>query len=735
MIGAPSIRRLLALGVVVASACLPTSAVACQGVTGRPSVGVVLSGGGARAAAQIGVLAELERRKIPVDCIAGTSMGAVVATLYASGHSPAEIRSFFETSDWKQLLLGDSNLRNKRYGLKSEARQHLAGPVLGIGNKGVTLPAGLLDTQNLREKLRARVTPQPQRFDQLRIPLRIIATDLETLDAVEFEDGDLVDAVLASMAVPGLMAPQTVNQRAYVDGGLAKQIGVDTVKKMGADIVIAVDMSVAPTSPGENPSLPVTLAAIVQATNWKNRTEQVELLSGLDVLISPDMTGLSTVGFENASEGYASGVAAAVQNGDALTRIALEVGDSNPPPPPTWSAKAKTELKEIELINRSGLRDKVVLNRVGLAPGTSVSADEIDLGVRRLAADGAVGAIRSELLDSGVLKLTVEPSPDARGSLSLGLEADNAFDRGSEFALKFRWLHRPIDSSGGEIALVGVIGTRYALALNGRKAFGDGGQWSLRPSIGYDAREAPLYLDGRRIDDFWVQRGGLSLGIGRELGFWGDLELAYTRGLIDLAPSSAYLSTIAGSQTETGFVTGRLAIDTFDRVDFPSQGFAARFEVKSSSTALGADQDYTLAAGGLEVARSMSRGVLVLAGEGGWSDGAPGDPGAAFFLGGFRNLTGLKPGQEIATEYGLGRIEYRLPLTSLRGVTSVPVWAGALMELGWTGIPQLNEYGSRDFQSVSGYIAVETPIGPIYGLFGHSFQSGSIFNVTLGNSF
>lgn len=708
---------------------------ACDRVVGRPSVGVVLSGGGARAAAQIGVLAELERQGVPIDCIVGTSMGAVVGMLYASGRSPDEIRIFFENSDWKDLLLADAQHRYQGFSLKTEGRQHWSGAVARNGPSGLTLAPGLLNTENLREALRAQVSPQAPTFDQMRIPLRVIATDLETLDAVEFAKGDLVEATLASMAVPGLMAPETIEGRAYVDGGLAKQIGVDTLKAMGADIVIAVDMSVEPTPPGENPGLPATLAAIIQATNWKNRTEQIRLLTDGDLLIQPDMTGLSSVGFEKAAEGYSSGVAAARQKTADLARIVsrtVRVAESDRLRGVHFE---RGKLLTVQLENRSGLRDSIVVSRIGLEAGRTVTIEDVQAATRRVSALSAVGSVKSELTADGILNLRADPSVDRFGSLALGLEFDNSFGRESDYALKFRWIRRPLDSSGAELSFVGAFGTRYAAGLEMRNPFGPTAQWSLRSQGTYDARGAPFYFSGRRVDDFWIQRGSVSLAVGRELAQWGDVEIGYRRGAFTLSPSASLAAGLQPSNGETGDVWARFRFDTLDRLAFPTAGALGHIEVRRGEGILGADHSGTVVDASLEGVRRMGRGVLTVAAEGGWSQADSHDPNSAFFLGGFRRLSGLRLGQEPATRYALGRIEFRTPLTSLSAVATLPIWAGGTLEGARTDIPGLPGYGPRDFLSVSGYLAIDTAMGPLYGVVGHSFSSGTLINVTFGRSF
>jgi len=210
----------------------------------RPKTCLVLSGGGARGAAHIGVIRVLEEMSIPIDCVVGTSMGAIVGASWVSGRSPAEMERAMRTADW-DVVLGDEPDRPQRSWLSKDLeRERVVGAEIGMGRKGALLPGGAVIGQQLERFLQELLGPPVNRrsFDELSIPFRAIATDIETGQMKILEAGILNAAVRASMSVPGAFAPQEIDGRLYVDGGLVRNLGVDVARGLGAELVIAVNL-------------------------------------------------------------------------------------------------------------------------------------------------------------------------------------------------------------------------------------------------------------------------------------------------------------------------------------------------------------------------------------------------------------------------------------------------------------------------------------------------------------
>jgi NTE family protein len=241
---------------------------------------LVLGGGGARGAAHVGVLKALEELHIPVDCVVGTSVGALVGGIYASGNTAAQVDERIRAIDWSETLAftqlrEQSPMRRKQAGITYSNSMEF-----GITDKGVSSPAGIISTQHVEQTIRdlVRTMGVSDDFDKLAIPYRAIATDMQSGTMKVFERGDLAQAMRASMAVPGVFAPVIVDKRVLADGGLVRNLPVDVAKSSCADVVIAVWLST-PTPEAETLLSPLALISrsfdVVVDANVKTQLESL----------------------------------------------------------------------------------------------------------------------------------------------------------------------------------------------------------------------------------------------------------------------------------------------------------------------------------------------------------------------------------------------------------------------------------------------------------------------------
>jgi NTE family protein len=216
-------------------------------------VGLVLSGGGARGAAHIGVLRVLEEMRIPIHCIAGTSIGAIVGGMYAAGLSPDDIENIMTSLDWNNIFRDKPLPSDLTFRRKQDASQYLIDFDLGLKDGRLAMPKGLLQGQNLNMVLKSVLlhTENVTDFDHLRIPFRALAADIETGEAVVLDKGELVSAIRASMSIPGVFAPVERDGKMLVDGGVSNNLPVDAARRMGANVIIAVDIGTALSPRGE----------------------------------------------------------------------------------------------------------------------------------------------------------------------------------------------------------------------------------------------------------------------------------------------------------------------------------------------------------------------------------------------------------------------------------------------------------------------------------------------------
>ena len=237
----------LVLAAALCAGCLgpPASRADADAPPTRPRICLVLSGGGARGMAHIGVLKVLEELKIPIDCIAGTSVGAIVGGLYASGMTAQQIDATMRSLDWQEAFRDTPPRQDLAFRRKQDDRNFLVQLPLGLKHGKILLPKGFIQGQKLQETLRQLTLPfnNGTEFDLLPTPFRAVATDLETGNAVLLERGDLAIAMRASMSAPGVFAPVELNGRLLVDGGLAENLPINVARSMHADVLIVSDVS------------------------------------------------------------------------------------------------------------------------------------------------------------------------------------------------------------------------------------------------------------------------------------------------------------------------------------------------------------------------------------------------------------------------------------------------------------------------------------------------------------
>src|SRR3990167_6303703 len=334
----PSVFRCLSAGLLALGLWLPALSHATDPqptappvataapTTKRPTVGLVLSGGGARGLSHVGVLKVLEQAQVPVDLIVGTSMGAIIGGLYASGMSADELEHEILALEWGDLF--DPREPRQLLSPRRQEEDFEFSPVLRLGfrNGEFRLPSGAVSTRALEAMLRRYTLPTRHKasFDGLPIPFRAVATDMETGQAVVMEHGDLAAALRASMSVPGVFAPLELDGRILGDGGLVNNLPVDVARRMGADVVIAVNIGTPLAGRETLGSLLGITTQMVNILTEQNVQASIATLTPRDLLIQPPLGKLSSSDFEKASELVKIGHDHARSVAEALKRFSTD---------------------------------------------------------------------------------------------------------------------------------------------------------------------------------------------------------------------------------------------------------------------------------------------------------------------------------------------------------------------------------------------------------------------------
>ncbi len=351
-------------------------------------VGLVLSGGGARGAAHVGVLKVLEELRVPVDVIVGTSMGSIVGASYASGNSVADMEADVRSITMASLFTDRPPRADLPMRRKQDDESPYIVPELGVTKDGITLPKGVISGVSVEAQLRKLVKfADVHSFDRLPIPFRAIATDLGTGEMVVLKDGNLVTAMRASMSVPGGMAPVPIGGRQLVDGGLVRNLPVDIARSMGADVIIAVNLGTPLMRPDEVTSVLKVAAQMINILTEQNVRQSLSELKPQDILIQPELGSFSAGDFDNLPQTVPIGEAAARKVADRLRALSL--------PPDQYAALRRRQgpastdamisvVDEIRIEGASRINPEVVLQSMYTEAGKPIDRETLDLDLRRI---------------------------------------------------------------------------------------------------------------------------------------------------------------------------------------------------------------------------------------------------------------------------------------------------------------------------------------------------------------
>lgn len=704
----------------------------------RPRIGLVLGGGGARGAAHIGVLRELERLRIPIDAIAGSSMGAIVGGLYASGMTAAELEEIVVSLDWAKAMSDTPQRSNLSFRRKQDDVQYPVDLELGVRDGGLVLPKGVYQGQNLLLLLRkhtADVTHVTD-FDALPIPFRAVAANLENGEPHVISEGDLALSMRASMSVPGFIAPTVVDDKLLVDGGLVANLPVSVIRDMEVDVVIAVDVEF-PLYPTDLlQSAPAITEQMLTILIRKETLRQKDNLRPRDILIEPELETFASSNFARAGEAIATGRAAVATVEARLSELALpeaayraHVAERDVPP------REAGGLAFVRINHDGQLATELLAARLGVSVGDALDTDQLAKGASRLYGLKLYEQVGYRLVEEdgriGVEYTAVAKSwgPDY---VNVGVSLQDDYDGSTSFSLSARLTRTGLNRHGAEWRTEARVGTDLGLKSELYLPFGRGLAYFVAPRFEIGQRNQNAFSDGRSTAQLRVLEGEFGIDIGAELGTAGEFRFgAYSGG--GEARVKIGDPALGDSDFETGGVRALLRFDTFDEPRFPGKGLRARLEWDMARTALSADDDFEILAADFSQAWSYGRSHLNLGLSYKTSFGLTDQVQEYFPLGGFLQLSGLEYGRVSGPHAALARlVYYRLWSDYTGGLFEIPVYLGASAEIGnvWQDRRDI-DYGSA-ITSGSLFAAFDTYIGAVYLAAGFAEGGEHTFYLSIG---
>ena len=711
----------------------------------RPRIGLVLSGGGARGITHIGVLKVLDEMRVPIDCIAATSMGSIVGGLYASGSPPAEMQEVVTSVDWSTLFSDTPPRRELSFRDKQRDTRFPLPLEIGFRDGQVRGFQGALSGGNLELFLHNLTSRADgiRDFDRLPIPFRAVATDMVAGQPFVFDQGPLYEAMRASMSIPGVFSPAEVRGKLLGDGGLVDNLPVDVVRSMGADIVIAVNIGTPLMTRDQLSSVVGLTGQMINILTEQNVRQQLASLRAGDVLISPDLGTLSAIDFKQGAAFIAKGEAAAREASGQLARLALSEAAYR-----AYKAAqpklADTPPPVIEFVRIEGTQyanPKVLEAKLAIAVGEPLDTQKLDLGIARLFGTGEFERIDYRLIGDGAQQgLTVGVQEKAMGPnyLRFGVFVASDFEGESTFALLMGHRRVWVNSLGAEWHNEFEVGRIVRAATEFYQPF-DINRTAFAAAYGM-VQNAPRYVfvGDKRVAEYAVQTNGAGIDLGMPFGDAGEIRVGPAYTFYKGSPMVAIPGFPTARQTDAGArVLARW--DNLDNAFFPRRGVRATLDVfyGQRTQRAGSSSD--------EVTNQLARGDfsfnagVPLTQHGFLNVGAHAaalnrdDPSLVnpFMLGGLFNLSGLHVAQLAGSYLGLARLVYYHRIASVPFIGG-DVFAGGSAETGNVWQQRAAISAGDLVKAGSVFVAADTFFGPFYFAYGRATGGAASFYLFFG---
>ncbi len=724
-----------AVAAFLAFATLPSEALAADDASERPRIGLVLGGGGARGAAHIGVLKELERQHIPIDVIAGTSMGAVVGGLYASGMSVAELEALTGSLDWAAALSDEPQREDLNFRRKQDDAQFPIDLELGVRGSDLVLPQGVIQGQKLDLLLRELTLHVSgiQDFDTLPIPFRAVASDIERGQAHVMGKGDLARAIRASMSVPGAIAPVEIDGRLLVDGGLIGNLPIDVMQTMGVDVIIAVDVEFPLYSRAEMDSALEISEQVLTILIRKETLRQIDKLGENDVLIRPELGVFPSTGFGNIVETIEPGETATRAQADRLSKLSVD-----PDRYLAYQARRSSMLHEdkelafVRVVHDGELAPEVLESRLSIAAGDPIDSAELAANADRLYGLQLYEHVGYSLIEdergTGVeyRATTKRWGPNI---LQFGASLEEDFEGSTGFNIETRLTRVGMNPLGAEWRTDLRLGSDPRLFSEFYQPLSFDSRWFVAPHVELSQTNLNAFSLDQTVARLRVSEAEAGFDFGRELGTVGELRIGAYRGVGETRVKVGDPS-IANEDFHSGGAFALLSVDSLDNATFPRSGTLARLRWTLSRPGFGADNKFDTIEG--DIAKTWSRGKNSVQVGLGYATTLQSDNTVQdfFTLGGFLRLSGLERGEISGPHSAIARlVYYRRVGETTGGIVDTPIYLGASAETG--NVWQSRSEISLDSTIMSGsmFVGIDTFVGPVF--FAAGFAEGGQSNVYL----
>ncbi len=713
----------------------PAPGAQIQPGTSRPKIGIALEGGGALGLAHIGVLQWFEDHHIPIDYIAGTSMGGLVGGLYATGRSPEELKEIVAAQKWDIIIGGDIPYEDLSYRRKEDLRYIQNSLKLGLRH-GLSTPSGLNSGTEISLLIDRETVSYPSldSFDHLPIPFRCVATDLVSGKEVVFSSGSLQQALRATMSIPGVFSPVRDGDKIYVDGGLVGNLPSDVVKKMGADIVIAVHLEVAPADPKEIQSLFSVLGRSVDVVVLES---ELRGLKNADIVVTVPLQKYNGFQYDKAPAIIQEGVQAAEQKKAVLSRFSVSDAEWNAYVA-AKDARIRTEVPTPQFVEVQGTNPRAAqqierfLNRL---VGHPIDNGELNQLLTRLTGIGKYASADFRFVtrdgESGLV-VTVHEYNYAPPILQLGFAIDGSESDDVTYTQLARLTVMDVWGYRSEWRTSLQFGNEYGIETELYRPFTATSKWFFAPRG--EATDTSFKVFHRSTPQaiYRLFRDDAGIDVGYGFSRFAEIRAGYEVGYFnpDLRIGTQLFPSNNGRFGDT-----RLRFLTDHRDDFiaPRRGYSLQATFRWYDTSPGARDAFPVMEAQAEYFVPITKpGSLFVVGQGGTTFGSNNIGVPQFFLGGPTRLSAYGSNELFGNQYYYFRAGYLHDILTLPPFVGKDVYVIGAYEFGkMYNAPNASKFPN---DAAVGFLA-ETSIGPLFiggsvGDTGHAkwfFELGHVF--------
>jgi NTE family protein len=702
----------------------------------RPTIGVALEGGGALGEAHVGVLKWFEEHHIPIDYIAGTSMGGLVGGLYATGKSADQLEQILKSSDWTLLLGGETPYQDLTFRRKEDARDIPNSIQVGLKN-GVSLPPGLNSGQAVNLMIDRETLPYStiKSFDELPIPFRCVSTEIVSGKAYVFQDGSLSDAMRATISIPGVFAPVRRDNQIFVDGGLVDNLPTDVVRKMGADIVIAVHLQIAPAAAKEIQSAFSILGRSVELVIAET---EIRGMAGADLLVKANVENFTTMDYAKTDQLVGVGYEAAQEKAQILKTYALD--------DQAWAkyqvekdSRIRTKVGTPQFVKVEGVAGEDAINiQRFLTPlvNKPIDQQEIQDYLTRISGIGKYDSVSYDITQQNGqegLLIHVHEKSYAPPILRPGVMIDGTQTDDVSFTAAARLTFMDVAGYRSEWRNDLQFGQTYGLSSDLYRPFQPLGKWFFDPFAKASQYTFLVYKKINPRADYRIEDVSGGLDLGYAISRFSEIRAGYGIGF-----TNEYLRLgtpdFASTNGRVGQFHMRYVLDHTDDAVIPTRGYYAQSNFYFYDTYPDATQAFPSMTATLQYFQPVfHRDVAFITGTGGSTFGYKNTGDPQFFLGGVGRLTAYGLNELLGNQFFVSRVGYLRRIASLPPFVGKNVYLIGYGEVGKMygdplGAPRLSGDGA------AGVIA-DTAFGPIFvggsvGDTGHHkwfFQLGRVF--------